>query len=153
MRMFPVQCRIWLRRVWSCRAGGDRKIPAGCFFYYPAEIHEHHPVATLLAKPFHEETTIMVIPSSARAIMTVQNLLHHLRVQERSRLVKEHDLRLHTEAAGYGDPLLLAAGKSLVPDISWPARRYGPFQIVHCRFFRLFFGSLSHQIGPSDDFQ
>ena len=41
----------------------------------------------------------------------VQNLAHHLRVQSRGGLVKEHDLRLHSQSADDGNTLLLAAGE------------------------------------------
>ena len=40
----------------------------------------------------------------------VEHFLDHLRVERRGRLVEQHDLRLHGERAGDGDPLLLTAG-------------------------------------------
>ena len=41
----------------------------------------------------------------------VQHFLDHLRVERRSRLVEQHDLRLHAQRPGDRHPLLLAAGE------------------------------------------
>src|SRR5918995_4867367 len=42
-----------------------------------------------------------------------ENLVYHLRVQGRGRLIKKHDLGLHGQPTGYGDPLLLTPRKAL----------------------------------------
>ena len=45
---------------------------------------------------------------SRQCLHHIQHLVDHLRVQGRSGLVKEHDLRPHGQASRYGHPLLLA---------------------------------------------
>src|ERR671921_636430 len=42
-----------------------------------------------------------------------EDLDYHLRVQGRGRLIKKHDLGLHRQPTGYGDPLLLTPRKAL----------------------------------------
>src|SRR5918994_4971166 len=42
-----------------------------------------------------------------------EDLVDHLRVQSGRRLVEEHDLGLHRQPTGYGDPLLLTPRKAL----------------------------------------
>ena len=41
----------------------------------------------------------------------IQHFFDHLRIKRRSRLIKQHDFRLHAEAAGNGHTLLLSARK------------------------------------------
>ena len=41
----------------------------------------------------------------------IQHFAHHFRIQRRSGLVEEHELRLHGQGAGNGHALLLTAGK------------------------------------------
>jgi hypothetical protein len=49
----------------------------------------------------------MVIPSWARSRITAS--AYKLRIQSRRHFIEQHDLRLHREGTGDGDPLLLTA--------------------------------------------
>ncbi len=68
-------------------------------------------LAAVRAKPISWVTTIIVMPRFGEVDHHVEDLLDHLRVQRRGRLVEEHHLGLHREGAGDGDALLLAAGE------------------------------------------
>ena len=67
--------------------------------------------AAVRAKPISWVTTTIVMPSLGEADHDVEDLVDHLRVERRGRLVEEHHLRVHGQRAGDGDALLLAAGE------------------------------------------
>ncbi len=73
----------------------------------------------------------------------IENFLDHFRIKGRCRFVEKHNFRIHAEAAGNRDPLLLTTGElagkflSLLGDINL-------FQIHHGRGFSLFFGFFAH---------
>ena len=68
-------------------------------------------LAARRAKPISWVTTTIVMPSRASADHDVEDLVDHLGVEGRRRLVEEHDLRVHGQRPGDGHPLLLAAGQ------------------------------------------
>ena len=66
-----------------------------------------------------------------------QNLSYHLRIECRSRFVKQHDIRIHRKGARDGDSLLLSAGKASRIGICF-VRQSDTGQKLH-RFFLCFF--------------
>src|SRR6266545_878097 len=76
-----------------------------------AGVHEHHPVGGrpgephLVADHHHRHAGGRQVPHD------VQDLVDHLRVQRRGRLVEQQQLGVHRQRAGDRDPLLLAAGE------------------------------------------
>ena len=66
----------------------------------------------------------------------VQNFFDHFRIQRRGRLVEQHHVGLHGQAAGYRNPLLLAAGKLGWIGIPLIRQAHAPEQ-PDCRFFGL----------------
>ena len=67
--------------------------------------------ATWRANPISCVTTIMVMPSCGERSHGFEHLLDHLGIERGSRLVEQHDFRIHAERARDRDSLLLAAGK------------------------------------------
>src|SRR5262249_32295657 len=76
-----------------------------------AFIHEHNTIGDLAGEThfvchaYHGHSFLSEVHHG------FQHLLHHLRIECGSRLVKEHDLWLHTQSPGDSDSLLLAAGE------------------------------------------
>ena len=76
-----------------------------------AVVHEDHAVGYFLGEAHlvrHDDGGHAVLDKVADQ---VEHLAHHLRVERRGRLVKEHDVRLHGQRAHDRDTLLLPAGE------------------------------------------
>ena len=73
---------------------------------------------------------------SGQIFHDVQHLAHDLRVQGAGGLVKEHDLRVHTQGTGDGHPLLLAAGEAAAVGMDKVAQPHF-LQVLDGGFLRL----------------
>nr|GEY82994.1 hypothetical protein [Tanacetum cinerariifolium] len=73
----------------------------------------------------------------------VEHFFHHFRVEGRSRLVEQHDFRLHAQRAGNCHALLLATGQ-LARILVRLLRNTHALQVVHGDFFGLALGHLAH---------
>ena len=77
---------------------------------------------------------------------SIQHFLDHLGIKRRSRLVKQHDLRLHAQGAGDGHALLLAARK-LAGEFMRLFGNPHPFEIEHGALFGLGARLFAHAAG------
>ena len=93
-------CRGWLKKV------------SGSFtsMICPV-IHQHHAIGDLPGKSHLVAHHQHGHPVECQRHHRVEDLLDHFRVERGSRLVEQHDLRLHAERTRDRDPLLLAAGE------------------------------------------
>jgi hypothetical protein len=73
----------------------------------------------------------------------VEHLLDHLRIERGSRLVEQHDLRVHAERARDRHALLLAARK-LAREFFGLLGNFDALQVVHRNFLCLLFRHLAH---------
>src|SRR5215471_17330765 len=74
-----------------------------------ASIHEDHSIGHLAG-----ETHLMSNDEHRHAALgkfhhNIKHLADHLGIQRRSRLIEQHNLRIHTERTGNGDALLLTS--------------------------------------------
>src|SRR5690606_18625093 len=101
----------WTGSPWPAGSSGCRRSRPGRLLDDLAVGHEHHPVggaareAHLVGAAGHRHAL------GGQRGHHVQNLLDHLRVQGRGRLVEHEHLGLHRQGAGDGDPLLPPAGE------------------------------------------
>ena len=74
-------------------------------------IHEDHPVGDLAGKAHFVGDAEHGHAFFGETDHHVQNFLDHFRVERRSRLIEQHDLRVHAKRAGNCHALLLATGQ------------------------------------------
>ena len=74
----------------------------------------------------------------------LQHFTHHLRIEGAGWFIKEQDAGLHAEGAGYGNPLLLAAGE-LAGKLMGLLGNADPLQQGHRLVQHLPFGAFAHQ--------
>ena len=66
----------------------------------------------------------------------IENVADHFRVKGRSRLIKEHDVWVHSQTASNSDPLLLTAGQTVWTGISLISQAH-LFQELHSQLICL----------------
>ena len=74
-------------------------------------VHEHHHVGHGTGKAHFMGHADHGHAVAGKVHHDIQHFAHHFRIQRRSGLVEEHELRLHGQGAGNGHALLLTAGK------------------------------------------
>ena len=92
-------------------------------FDHDALVHEDHLVADLAGEAELVGDHHHGHPGLGQGLHDVEHLADELRVERRGRLVEEHELGLHGQRPGDGDPLLLPAGELLrvgVPAVAEP---------------------------------
>src|SRR5262245_7774696 len=72
-------------------------------------VHEHNAICYLARKAhfvaYHQHRHAVM----GKLHHCIENLLHHLWIEGRRRLIEQHDFRVHAESARDRDPLLLSA--------------------------------------------
>ena len=105
------------------RAGGCPGPRRGPAFDHHALVHEDHLVGDLAGKGEFVGDHNHGHPGLGQGLHDVEHLADKFRVECRGRLVEEHELGLHGQCTGDGDPLLLAAGELLgvgMPPVAQP---------------------------------
>ncbi|CDN42585.1 hypothetical protein BN871_BM_00540 [Paenibacillus sp. P22] len=75
----------------------------------PSAVHEHDPVRHFAGKAHLMGNDDHCHAFLGKQLHDAEHLSDDLRIQRRGRLVEQHDLGLHGQASGNGNPLLLAA--------------------------------------------
>ena len=78
---------------------------------YPSFIHENHSCGNLFRKSHFMGYYNHGHAIPCKLLHQIQHLSHHLRVESRRRLIKQHHFRIHGKRTNNGNPLLLPAGQ------------------------------------------
>src|SRR4030067_3141766 len=119
----------------------------GCISLYDlTEVHKKNSVGHTLGK-----THFVSDDNHGHALLgeldhDIEHFLDHFGIKGGGRFIKEHDFGIHAKTPGNSNTLLLTSGElpgvfpGLLSDMHL-------FKVIHGRFFRLFFGSLSYPDG------